>query len=827
MPGERNFKVGEWWARPRLNELHRGEQVIRIEARSLEVLECLALRAPEVVSKEQILKEVWGEAFVGDEVITHAIWELRRAFEDDAKRPTYIQTVSKKGYRLIAPISWSRGDGLPDVGARIGPYEILDSLGSGTMGVVYKARDTRLDRIVALKFLAPDLTLDEVARKRFQREAKLAAALDHPHLGTLYEIAETHEGRLYLATAFYDGGTLRDRLKEGPLPWSEAVRIVLAVARGLAKMHRHKMIHRDIKPANILLTQDGGVKLVDFGIARWLDATRLTRTGASLGTPAYKSPEQSRGNEVDHRTDIWSLGVVLFEALSGQRPFTAEYEHAVVHAILEEDPPTLEDFAVEVPASLSALLHRTLAKDPEERFQSADELAKALEELLGQSSGEMSSTAEQLSPWAKGGSQNRWRLAFMGLFLLVATALWFGLYRTDPPLTMAERLIRSGSIQDVQGDSLPVLKNAADALEAALEEDPDNAEAHARLGLTYLRIDHQARDPDLEQKGRQHIWKADDLAPDAWFTWFAKAKLMYLLGDYRGAVHAAAEAARKVPQEEGERDLVLALYGESLIETGATEEGLSILKEASEVSSGYIRSRLVLAHRLYRLGRIDEAVREYKGVLKNAPGNFKANNNLGLIYLETEQFSAAHKVLSKAVEVEPLDARLHNNLGIAYYSLGILRDDPEDLELATAAFREAVRIAPDYANGYNSLADALDAQGQLEDSRKALEKSLELYNRQHPASRLRERLRRGVCLARLGRIEEALAVVESFDPTAHPPSEWRFETLQIRALASQKEQVYSLLEDVMEEYDSLLFLELDPALRHFRQDPRVRAISGR
>jgi serine/threonine protein kinase len=264
-------------------------------------------------------------------------------------------------------------------GKTIGPYEVREEIGGGAMGVVYQALDTRLDRTVALKFLRPHLGTDDSASERFRLEARTVGGLEHPTLCTLHDIGEAEPGQLYLAMPLYDGETLQRRIARGPLPVEEAVGIAIQIARGLAKAHARGIIHRDIKPANVLVTGDGVVKILDFGIAK-LAGVVLTGPSTVLGTLGYMSPEQAEGEPLDHRTDLWSLGVVLYEMLAGRRPFPGGTPSAVAEAILSGDPAPLSGVRPAIPGALDSILATALGKTPAMRYQSAQAFER---ELLG------------------------------------------------------------------------------------------------------------------------------------------------------------------------------------------------------------------------------------------------------------------------------------------------------------------------------------------------------------------------------------------------------------------------------------------------------------
>lgn len=269
----------------------------------------------------------------------------------------------------------------PLIGRTVAHYELVEELGSGGMGVVYKARDLHLDRFVAVKFLSASWSRDAESKRRFIREAKAASALDHPNVCPVYDVDE-FEDRLYIVMAYCEGETLAEKIERCPLPVEEAVDLALQIVRGLEKTHARGIVHRDLKPGNVIVTTDGIARIVDFGIAKLSADTRITRHGAVMGSVAYMSPEQARVDEVDHRTDLWSLGVVLYEMLTGARPFRSTNEPGLLYEICHTDPAPPDALRPGLPAGLERIVERCLQKDPGNRYQNAGDLRADLEFLV-------------------------------------------------------------------------------------------------------------------------------------------------------------------------------------------------------------------------------------------------------------------------------------------------------------------------------------------------------------------------------------------------------------------------------------------------------------
>lgn len=303
-------------------------------------------------------------------------------------------------------------------GQTVSHYKILEMLGTGGMGVVYKAFDTKLDRHVALKFLPTHLRRNEELKRRLKEEARAASTLDHPNIVLIHDIDETPDGDLFIAMAFHEGATLRDRIgaASGGLPVAEALEIARQIATGLARAHERGILHRDVKPGNVIVAQDGVARIIAFGLAKSSDAT-VTADGSTKGTPLYMSPEQASGKPVDFRTELWSLGAVLYEMLAGKPPFRGESQLQVMRAVADDQPPALREALPGLCLEIEAIVARALQKDPAKRYQSAGEMARDLYAALA---GIDARGSQAAAAWAAPAIRRRWLYGAAAVATLLA-----------------------------------------------------------------------------------------------------------------------------------------------------------------------------------------------------------------------------------------------------------------------------------------------------------------------------------------------------------------------------------------------------------------------
>jgi serine/threonine protein kinase/dienelactone hydrolase len=387
-----------------------------------------------MANQEQSAEEIFGAALdlPPEERSAYLVRACRGSPELRNLVEKLLFEYQRMGSFLEEPLLAINGAGPPSLtvsghiltsGHKLGRYTVIEPIGSGGMGAVYRARDQKLERVVAIKILSPGLVTGDEARRRFRKEALALAKLSHPHIAAVYDVGE-QDGVDYLVMECVPGQTLAAKLKNGPLPIVDATLIVSEIAGALEEAHENGVIHRDLKPANVMITPKGHAKVLDFGIAKLLapltpDATASIETGFIVGTPLYMSPEQAKGNTVDARTDLWSLGVIYFELLAGRTPFQGEGNIAILHAIIEDPPASLRKSRPDAPQLANQIICRSLEKDPGSRYQSASEVVRETSALLTRTASSSHDAAATRRSRAVALS------AIVALLLTVAAGAWF------------------------------------------------------------------------------------------------------------------------------------------------------------------------------------------------------------------------------------------------------------------------------------------------------------------------------------------------------------------------------------------------------------------
>jgi serine/threonine protein kinase/Flp pilus assembly protein TadD len=644
------------------------------------------------------------------------------------------------------------------IGQRITHYEILEKLGEGGMGVVYKAHDTKLDRPVAIKFLPVHLSASADNKARFIQEARATAALNHPNILNIYDIDE-QDGGLFFVMEYIEGETLKSRINalkttEG-LPLRQAIDLIMQIAQGLKAAHEKEIVHRDIKPENIMLTKDGNPKIMDFGIAKLKSGTGLTKTGMSLGTISYMSPEQAQGVVTDQRSDIWSLGVVMYEILTGELPFKAEHDAALIYLILNEEPLTPSSHDRRILPSIDSLILKMLDKDRNRRFQLMDEVLSMLHAVRSdiENAGQAGKTKaiallpfENISPdkesdyFSDGLTEelilSLSKLKNMRVVSRTSTMQYKGTKKDIKTIgrELGARYILEGSVRKFQDDlritvQLVDVDNDAQLWAAKykgkLQDIFDIQEQVAEQIVDALMV-------KLSPSEKVVLTKRSTENAEALDYYLRARKALYRMS--RKDINASIQLFQKAIELDRRYAMAYAGMGEAYAQLFQNfERNPTYLDQAVEASHKALMYDASLSEAYAALGiayvnkkMLDEALEAGRKAIDLDPNNYIAYWILGRIYHMSDQDSLAIDVYKKCIELNPEFYSAHGDLYYAYEKVG-------EKERRAEAFQNVLRVLPRYLENHPDdgrahmiLAIFLAQAGKIEEAKKEAEKAISL-----------------------------------------------------------------------------------------------------
>ena len=732
------------------------------------------------------------------------------------------------------------------IGQTISHYQIDEKIGEGAMGEVYRARDLKLNRAVALKFIPAALVNEAQRLNRFEREAQLLAALNHPNIAAIHGVEE-YLGKPFLVMELVEGETLADHLLAGELPIADALRLALQIADALKAAHKQGIIHRDLKPANIKITPDGIIKVLDFGLAKQFQDTSkeidseaatlhaLTMAGGVIGTPAYMAPEQALGQAADRRADFFSFGAILYEMLTAQRAFSGPTLPAIMQAVLSTNPTSPRRLRPAVPVELDAAVMKSLNKKKELRQQDADELSRD----LGQINATLTARSVALTPSPAQALRNlAWRyktwktehqravfIAAALVVLVIAGAVaTVALKRravavTGPsaarglkPLDVSAstyELFQQGSTFLERYDKEENLNGAIQDFQAALAKDPNYSPAYAGLGLAYLMKYQANRDKQLLDTAFSNAKQAVDLNGQ--------------LADNR--VSLGRVLVEKADADKAEAELKQALMVDPL--NAGAHRGLGdverVRKHWTEAETFYKRAidlrpkdwdlRLTLGNFYFRQSRYAEAEQAFAEVTRLVPDCYLGYRNLGGAYHMQAHFAEGSAEFQKALQIKP-SASTYSNLGTSLFFQGLYQQ-------SVVAMEKAVEMGANNVQNWINLGDAYRWTPGNEDKAKDVYRTAikmirgELSAKANDAD-LRSRL--ALCMAKSGEKKQALeeaAAVEALDRTASVLS----RLVTVYEVCGQRRQALDTMAAALKAGYSMEEFSRDPELLELRKDP--------
>lgn len=639
-------------------------------------------------------------------------------------------------------------------------YRIIEKLGEGGMGVVYLAEDTKLERQVAIKFLPHHISANSDERKRFEIEAKAAAALNHPNIATIYSIEEADE-ELFLVMEYISGKNLKDYLKDRKLTWQESLKIALQLSQALKTAHKNGIVHRDVKTANIMSNEDDVIKIMDFGLAKFRGSAQLTQIGTTIGTAAYMSPEQARGEDADKRSDIWSFGVVLYEMLTGQLPFKGEYEQAVMYAMLNEEAESISKLNSDVPQALVSIVEKCLQKKLENRYQDVGEIINDLESVHSGTTSAVSS----IKPMASQNQSKRKMSLIYFLFVfavLVSVIIYMRDDTADPvPDTIVNRqeikklaiLPFSNLKPDPETDylgyaladqiigAMSYVKNIAVRPSSAIRkyqgQTIDIASVGTDLSVNYILTGNYLKQGDLvrlnvelvNSKDNELLWR--DVIDEKFENTF---RLQDLLTEkiINGLKIQFSSDEKELANADVPNNPLAYEYFLRAVALPGTEGNnklsIELLNKSLELDSSYAPAWGVLGWRYHRLAAYSldgkqyrsKAIENYKKSLELNPNLTRTLGSLAVLYTELNQKEKALEISRKILEINPNNPDAHFLLSYIYRYAGMIDEAKKEAE-------KAVKINPDPA--YRSGGHVFAVSGEYDKALKfyALDKGSAFY----------------------------------------------------------------------------------------------------
>ena len=608
------------------------------------------------------------------------------------------------------------------IGKIILNYKILDKLGAGGMGLIFKASDLKLDRIVALKFLPHSYSFDENIKKRFVHEAKAVSKLQHNNICTVHEINETEDGQLFICMDYYEGESLKEKLKKGRLELNEALDITLQICEGLKKAHEKNIVHRDIKPANILITKDGIVKILDFGLAKVKGQSNVTKYESTIGTTAYMSPEQVKGEEVDQRTDIWSLGVVFYEMISGKLPFKGEYDQAIIYSILNRVPDELD-----APKKIKNFISRSLQKKQVNRYGSIDEILVEFN-LIPQSSLNRSEIPfKEKSIFEKIKSNYLITILALVLILAVGAAGWFLFNRTNNvEIKPVPKQVAVLPFVNIGNDpaSQAFCDGLVETLTSQLTQLPQFNSSIQVIPESEIRARHISSARQASQ-----IFRADLAVTGSIQKYSNKVRLILNLIDTKTLrqISSTSDDYRLTNVYNFQDDVFRRLShilevklqpGEiELIQNGGTDNIDAYIFYTQ--GRGYLQS-------YWAPKNINNAIRLFHEALKEDPKYVLAFAGLTEAYIQKYRYDKKTIWLDSASIFNDNAKRLNGSLTVVQIASGMILNERGQYEKAAAEFKKAIKQDKYNFDAYNSLALSYQSMNLKKEAEQTYKQSINL-----------------------------------------------------------------------------------------------------